>query len=115
MNPLNKIQTYATNLNLNHITRMRPTNVKTATPSLLPVFSTKLHPNPEIYLTYVQTAYHEGTILLQHMHNSTIIQAVTKDIKESRKLNIPTLIQEMLNELLAANTHVTDEDLDAES
>lgn len=100
MNPLNKIQTYATNLKLNHITRMRPTDTNTTTPSLLPVFSTKLHPNPEIYLTYVQTGHNYGTILLQHVRNSTVIQAITRDIKESRKLNIPETIQDILNELL---------------
>lgn len=100
MNPLNKIQNYATALDLKHVTKMMPTNTHTTTPSLKPVFSTKLHPNPEIYLTYIQTHNNQGSILLQHVLNAQVVNALSKDIKDSRKLNISETIQEMLNELL---------------
>ena len=116
MEPLNKLQNYATAQHLKYVTVMQATNTKTSTPSIRPVFTAQLSDNANIFITYIQTTLNDGTLLVQHINpnNKTIIQALSKDITNNRKLNITHTIQEMINDLFQAEQE-THPQADAES
>lgn len=68
MEPLNKIQDYAKNLQIKHTTQMYCSYAKQ---SIYPVFSAQIKKDPDIFICYTQIQQTSGNLIIQHINPHT--------------------------------------------
>lgn len=97
MQPLHKVEDYAKQNNIKYKIQMRKDRTLVP-PQIQPVISMQL--TPDLFLAYMQDNINAGTILIQHVRNAQVIQALFREIKDSRKLSIENEIILMREEIL---------------